>query len=100
MPGDGDGDGDDGVFLYDVAIDDGVFLYDVDVVVKMGGGAPANEVTATTCSYRSATDGMKCKQRAAPGGPWCKNHACTRPGCSNPKSWQVDFCDEHSESSS
>ena len=58
----------------------------------------ATTTAPAACSYCSTRDGRQCRQQAAPGFLQCKGHTCTMWGCSNPKSTQVDFCDDHSES--
>lgn len=48
-----------------------------------------------SCKYRSAADGLACRNESLEGGEHCKSHTCEQPGCANVKSSRVSLCDEH-----
>jgi len=72
----------------------------VDYSQVVGGnatyaGAARPPSSTAICSYRSARDGMVCRNGALSGGEHCKAHTCERHGCANIKSSQVSLCDAH-----
>ena len=62
-----------------------------------GAVGTTEERSGGPCVYRSALDGLSCRNPAIAGSPHCHRHTCTVSACITPKSSHVPYCDEHIE---